>query len=353
MIGASPKRICVMQTAYLGDVVLSTAMLTALADRYPESEVHVVTTPQAAPLLECHPHVAAVHVFDKRGAHRSPLGMARFAKTLRAVRFDVALCPHPSFRSALLLAMARIRRRIGFDDSAGKWLHTGIVEKHRSQHEVRRVLSLLTALGIGYRDSYRPLLVPDPAIEEATDAKLKEIGLRGKKPVVGVNPFSVWETKRWLPERFASLMDRLAAEDGYRVLLIGGPDDRAEADALLAKCSRKHADAVGKLDLRELMWALKRCDAYVTCDSGPMHMAAALDVPVVAVFGSTVPAQGYAPYSDHAVVVETTLECRPCGPHGYDRCPLGHFLCMRKVQVDDVLAAVRSLASARPVGEAR
>jgi heptosyltransferase-2 len=284
-------------------------------------------------------------VFDKRGAHAGISGLRRMAAELAAKRFDLALCPHPSLRSSLLVRLARIPRRIGFSANPGARLFTTRVPRDARLHEVRRVLSLLGPLG-GAPDGLVPRLVPDRAAEASARAKIEALGIRPGDRVAGVHPFSVWGTKRWLPERFAAVIDALAGR-GLRVLLIGGPADRADADALLAHVRSRPADAVGALGLRELLWATRDLAVFVTGDSGPMHIAAALGVPVVAIFGSTVPAQGYAPYTTRAAIVEAPLDCRPCGRHGHARCPLGHFRCMREIKVADVLAGVDLALAAR------
>ena len=335
---ALPERpaLCVVQTAFLGDVVLTTPLFRALKDRLPGARLHAVTTPAAASLLSAHPDLDGLLVFDKRGAHRGLAGLRAMARTLAERRFDAALCPHPSLRSSLLVRLAHVPARIGFASNAGAFLLTTRVKRDRRYHEVRRILSLMGPLG-GAPAGITPRLVPDPAAEDSARTKLAALGIGPGARVAGVHPFSVWGTKRWLPERFAAVADELARR-GLRVVLIGGPDDRAAAAEILAHCRTRPADAVGVLDLRELLWAVRDMALFVTGDSGPMHVAAALGVPVVAIFGSTVPEQGYAPYATRAVVVQRDLDCQPCGRHGHARCPLGHFRCMREIEVADVMA---------------
>ena len=333
-----PERpaLCVVQTAYLGDAVLTTPLFRALKERFPGARLVAVTTPAAAPLVSAHPDLDGLLVFDKRGAHRGLSGLREMARTLAGHRFDAAFCPHPSLRSSLLLALAKIPLRIGHASNAGAFLLTTRVPRDRRRHEVRRVLSLLSPFG-GAPEGLAPLLVPDPAAESSARKKLAAFGMEPGARVAGIHPFSVWGTKRWLPERFAAVADELARR-GLRVVLIGGPDDRAAAQEVLGLCRTRPADAVGVLDLRELLWAVRDMALFVTGDSGPMHVAAALGAPIVAIFGSTVPEQGYAPYTTRAVVVQANLDCRPCGRHGHARCPLGHFRCMREIEVADVMA---------------
>jgi len=164
--------------------------------------------------------------------------------------------------------------------------------------------------------------------------------------LAGVHPGAAWTTKRWLPERFAELCRRLKAE-GATPVLVGGPGDAA-LGAEIARASGA-VDLVGRTDLEELKSLMGRLELFVTNDSGPMHLAAAAGVPVVAIFGATTRELGFFPYGPGHRVVEETLACRPCGLHGAKECPEGHFLCMRLLSVDRVhQACVSALAAGAP-----
>lgn len=334
-------KICILQTAYLGDVVLTTPLFRALRQAHPDCMIHAVTTPAAAPLYEGHQDLDGLHIFDKRGRHCGFNGLRKMSGELAAENFDVALCPHPSFRSALLLKLARIPIRIGFAGLPGSFLFTKKVMRDKKLHEVARILSLLYALEISNQAS--PALPFDPLKEESAKKKMTEAGLDQTKPIIGVNPFSIWGTKRWPPDQCADFIDRFSEKYSCQVMLVGGPNDRPAADELFSLCRNKPFDTVGLFDLRELIWALSWLTGYLTTDSGPMHIAAAIATPVIAIFGATVPEQGYAPYAKDASIVQFDLECRPCGPHGHRRCPLGHFRCMREITTDEVLLAIGGL----------
>ena len=175
------------------------------------------------------------------------------------------------------------------------------------------------------------------------DEFLKEHRIPKGTVLVGMNPGSVWNTKRWLPERFAELCVRLRA-DGLIPVLIGGAEDKA----LGARIAQDGGalDLTGKTDLEELKALMGRLSVFVTNDSGPMHLAAAAGVPVVAIFGATTRELGFFPYGPGHRVVEVDLACRPCGLHGASKCPEGHFLCMRLLTVDQVHGACRDVLKA-------
>ena len=336
-------RILVFQTAYLGDVVLTTPLLASLRKNLPDAHIACAVQPAWAPVLEHSHDVDQVIAFDKRGSQAGNAATIRFGLSLRKEKFDVALCPHPSFRSGLILRLAGIPFRVGFETSAGRSFFNRLLPRDAAQHEVKRVLSLAGAVGVDpahWIDT--PHVRPDPGIDP--DAILQRYGVEpGQFGVVGVHPGSVWKTKRWLPERFARVC-RIIGKRGFTVLVFGAEKERSLVDRVVNAADQKSIRACVGLSLPELMAAFTRLALYITNDSGPMHIACALGIPVIAVFGSTVPAQGYAPYSQIATVVQAErLDCRPCGPHGHNTCPLDHFDCMNKVEPESVLLAARVL----------
>lgn len=332
-------KLLVVQTAFLGDAVLTTPLLASLSQEWPEAQISVLTTPQTKEIFTGHPALKEVLLYDKKGEDRGWKAWWRLVHRIRSLRFDVAVLPHRSFRSALLVWLARIPRRIGFSSSAGRWFLTDRVPFSWSTHDVDRNLLLLRALNLEGRSkifsvgnaSQRPALAKE---------LLEREGVLPGSPLVGFVPGSVWATKRWLPERFAALGDMIQKE-GARVLLIGGPSDRDSAEAVEKGMSRKPVNFVGKTNLQEATALLARCSVVVTNDSGPMHLAAAVGTPVVAIFGSTTRELGFFPYGDQHRVIEKDLPCRPCGLHGHDRCPLGHFRCMTEISAEEVFRAVR------------
>jgi heptosyltransferase-2 len=351
----------VVQTSFLGDTVLTTPLIAALAERGP---VDVVTTPAAAPLLANNPAVRAVLAYDKRGADAGIGGMLRLAARLRAARYDAAYLAQGSWRSAAVAALARIPVRVGFDTSAGRWLCTDRVPYRREWHHAERVLSLAgddarrhanhrpqtatsrTSSGATASpgpDRLRPRLYPGPAEQAAVDALLAPLPRDGAA-LLALAPGSVWETKRW--PHFPALAARLAPV--YRIVVIGSAADTPlVADIARAAGPERVLDVTGRLSLLGSAELLSRCAALVTNDSAPLHVASAMDVPTVAVFGPTVPAFGFGPLASRAAVAELTgLPCRPCDAHGPRRCPLGHWKCMRDLDAARVLDAALEVARA-------
>jgi lipopolysaccharide heptosyltransferase II len=322
----------VIQTAFLGDVVLTTPLLSALAARH--GPVDVVTTPLGASLLETHPAVRTVLPYDKRGGDRGWPGMQKLVERLRRERYTRAYLPHRSLRTAALALLARIPSRIGF---SGGWsfLYTESLPKPRTGHETDRLLALAKEAP----SAYPPHLQPTAADEQAATL------IDGT--FVALAPGSIWGSKRW--PYFAELAVRLAAE--VAVVAVGSVDDAALGDTITAAVGRSGGRAVnacGKLTLRQSAALIGQAALLVTNDSAPLHLASAMGTPVVALFGPTVTEFGFGPVraGDIALGVDGLL-CRPCSAHGPPQCPLGHHRCMRELTVEAVTRAIEEMGALR------
>jgi heptosyltransferase II len=336
-------RFLIAQTSFLGDVVLSTPVFAVLRRHYPAAHITVLVRREIAGVLEGHPHVDAVLTDDKRGSEAG-FGSWRIVRKLRAGHFDVALALHKSFRTAWVLAAAGIGRRIGFRQSVGWFLYHRRVLRDPARHDVERNLSILAGLGLDPAEtSVRPYLACLPDAVLRFHAALRERGIHPSTPLVGIAPGSAWATKRWTVDGFAALLVALQRDLGATAVLLGAPGDAACAEAVQRAAGGTGVNLVGRTDLGMLVAAIDQCVVLVANDSAPVHIAVARDTPVVAIFGPTVPRQGFGPYTDRARIVEREMSCRPCGRHGGARCPLGTHACMRDITVADVRRAVGDL----------
>lgn len=309
--------------------------------------------PRAADVLRGHPAISRVLIFDKNGADRGVRGLLRMSGTIRSRGYDCALIPHRSLRSALLAFLGGVPSRIGFNTSAGKLLLTSRIPYNPELHEISRNMRLLAGAGISVGPAGRrrdtaavppPRLHPSEGEKGAVDRLLA--GLPPSRGIVCLAPGTVWNTKRWMEERFTALSGRIAG-DGYTVALIGGADDSA-------LCSRIASgnpgvpliDASGRLSALESAELVGRAALLVCNDSAPLHIACAMNTPVVAIFGATAPGFGFGPIGPRDRVVETAgLACRPCSIHGGRVCPVGTFDCMERISVESVHEEVRRVLS--------
>ncbi len=328
----------VVQTSFLGDVVLTTPLLRRLAGRGP---VTVVVTPAAAPLLAQHPAVSQLVVYDKRERDAGVSGLRRVARLVAARGpADVACLAQGSHRSGALARLAGYRERVGFATSAGRLWYTRRLELPAGMHHAERLWRLAGDDAVPQPDEIRPSLHPSPADEASVDALLARHG-QTEAPLIALAPGSVWATKRW--PWFPDLAITLGALG--RPVIIGARDDASVAAEIMS--ARPDAiNATGQLPLLASAALLKRCRVLVTNDSLPLHLASAMNTPTVAVFGPTVPAFGFGPLAtQHAVAGLEGLPCRPCHAHGPMRCPLGHFRCMRDLLPDEVRAVVTRVSA--------
>jgi len=347
-VPAPGAHVAVVQTSFLGDVVLTTPLVAALRAALCPARLSVVVRPEAVPLLAHHPCIDEVVVDDKRGTDRGLAGALRVARRLRARRIDIAVSPHRSLRTALVLAGAGIGMRVGFRESRGAFLYHVRVRRDRSHHDVERNLGLLWAFGVRPEEHLQPpYLVPGLAAENEAARLLGELGLDDGRALYALCPGSVWHTKRWNAEGFGIVARTLGEMEGAAVLLLGGSADAAVGERVERHAGGAAVNLVGKTDLATFVALAGRMRAVIANDSAPMHIAAACGVPLVAIFCATTPAQGYGPYAAAAEVIGADLECRPCGRHGGRSCPRGTEDCRRLVTPQQVVAAVRRVEARR------
>ena len=335
--GDSGASIVVPQTSFLGDVVLTTPLLSAIRQRLRPRRLAVMVRPEARALVEGHPDVDEVLVDDKRGADGGPAGALAVARRLRREAFDLAIVPHRSLRTALVVAAAGIPRRIGFATSRGAWTFHVRVPRDVLRHDVERNMALL--LPFGAVAEIPPLHVP---IAAGARARARTLIGEAAGPRVIMAPGSVWATKRWTVDGFATVA-RTLAQDGAEVLVIGAAADAPMAERVAALAGAGVTSFAGRTDLATTVALIDGAAVLIGNDSAPMHIACARGVPVVAIFCATTPRLGYGPWSDRSRVVEMELACRPCGRHGGMRCPRGTEDCIRLVEPTRVLAAVRDV----------
>lgn len=339
-----PKRILIVQTAFIGDVILTLPLLQEVKSHFPDAAVDFIAIPSSKSILENNPLIDYLYIYDKRQRDKGITAYLRLIKRLRGRRYDLALVPHRSIRSAGLVFAAKIPRRIGFDKSSGRFLFNTLLPYPRNIHEINRNLRLLTPLGIDADKKVFPEMHFSREDETAVQNWLVEKDLGGNRKCIAFAPGSVWATKRWLPEHFAGLAKRLTNK-GFHIILIGSAQDQ-EATAMIAADNPKVHDAAGQFTLRQSALLIQQCHALVTNDSSPLHLAVSVGTPVIAIFGATIPAFGFYPYGDNDRVVEVEgLSCRPCGIHGGNSCPIKTFDCMVKITPERIEKELEALLS--------
>ena len=327
-------KVLILQTAFIGDVVLAAPLIDAVRVKYADAEVSFLTIPYSAPILKNHPGLKEIIVFDKRGW--GGIGNTLdVVKRLKRQKFDLAIVPHRSFRSAAMVRAAGIPRRVGFDSSAGRFLLTDTVKCRSDWHEVKRNLSLLGMEG----EDIPPKIYPGEDDKAKASLILKKFGV--KDAFIAIAPGSIWNTKKWPEEYFRELCGIMRERGFPPVILVGAGNERELCERVAEGLEVYTFVAAGELNPLESGALLARAEVLIANDSAAGHIAAAAGTRVVSIFGPTVPGFGFAPYGDGNVIAEHPgLYCRPCRIHGSRKCPEKHFRCMKELTAGIILEAL-------------
>lgn len=351
---ASLRRVLVIKLRHHGDVLLASPVLSTLKAHAPQAEIDALVYADTAEMLSGHPALTQLHLVDRNWKKRGPLGHLaaewRLLQDLRARRYDliVHLTEHPRGAWIARLCGARwaVARRVG--GRGGWWqnafTHFFSTPRHALRHTVEVNLDALRRIGIQPAPEEKLLrIVPGDAAEQRVDGLLRGFGLEGA-PFVHLHPASRWLFKCWTVEGMATLIDRLHA-DGHAVVLSAAPDaaETAMIAAIQAHVAKPAFSLAGQLSLKELAALSARARLFVGVDSAPMHIAAAVGTPVVALFGPSGDKE-WGPWGvRHRVVASDVHPCRPCG---LDGCGGGKISdCLVSMPVDRVWQAVRELLS--------
>jgi len=331
------KRILVRGTNWIGDAVLTTPALAALRTRFPQARIALLVKPAVAELLQCHPAIDDIVLYRDPGPHAGLGGKLSLALQLNRGRYDLAILLQNAFEAAAVTALAGIPNRYGYATDGRSFLLThrvALTPKTRRKHQVEYYLDLLRPLGIPVEPSALTLRTTSGE-DAAASELLHAFGVKPDQVVIGLNPGSVYgSAKRWIPERFAQVADRLAAEHEACVLIFGGRGEEELGTAIAGMMTAPTIAFSGRTTVRQLMALIKQCRLFITNDTGPMHVAAAFGVPLVAIFGPTNPVTT-SPYGLGHELVRHPVECSPCLLR---ECPIDHR-CMQGIGVDTVYAA--------------
>lgn len=336
-----PHRILIRGVNWIGDAMITIPAMRELRRLFPGSQTTLLINDAIGQLFQNFSAVDQVIGFTCRPGVPGVADRLALVRKLRPYRFDLCLILPNSFNSALVPLLAGIPERVGFDrDGRGLLLTQPIspVDSETGRHQAYHYLDLVSALGPTLANLNIGLDLEEKAREWAIDT-LAPLRKRRPGPLIGLNPGAAYgPAKRWFPERFGTLGRRLAADLDAGIVVFGSPDEKTLGASIARAIDPEVLDLSGATTLPQLAAVLAGCDLLVTNDSGPMHLASAVGVPVVAVFGPTNP-RATAPLGRHSIV-RKECACAPCPER---ICPRGDRLCMQLVQVNDVLEAVKGL----------
>ena len=363
-------KILIIQTAFLGDVILALPVVQTLKKLLPDAFIDFICIPQTADVLLNNLHLRKVIVYDKKGRGKASK-LFNVISRVRRERYDIVICPHRSLRSALITYFSKARIKVGFDKNALPFLLNRKVPYVQSKHEIQRNLDLIRNLpGINFGDDaavLKPKLFPshndeifieklldtmnlknsalsEPVALPAPVEGSKDPALSGAEGLIVLAPCSKWFTKRLTGNKSVEIIKRLIAS-GFRVVLIGSADDRPyckEVEKLVSNSSL--INLCGNLTPLQSAVLIGKSKCLITVDSAAAHLGASTDTPIVQIYGSTVPAFGFYPLTSKNIIIENnSLDCRPCTDHGRTSCPLKHFKCIEDIDPGEVIEAVKKL----------
>jgi heptosyltransferase II len=330
------EKILIIQTAFLGDLILSTGFFRGIKEKYPNSHITVLINKGTESILDGNPFLNEVIPIDKKKTFKNPYLFVKFLISLQKYTFTLCFSPHFSHRSSIISYFSGAKIRIGYVESGFSFLHTKRYHRPiKGPHEVQKLFFLLEDSNI---------LKPEIHIKDDKVSEIDEI-IKNLPSYIAIAPSSLWETKRMPISKFSELIQLILKNTNYLPVIIGSKNDKDLAQSLLDEFGSKILDLTGKTNLIELSYVISKSKCVISNDSSPIHIASAFNIPTLAIFGATIPDFGYTPLSDKAYISEIHLDCRPCGIHGGRICPKKHFKCMIEQDIglifDNILKLIK------------
>ncbi|MCX7908043.1 MAG: glycosyltransferase family 9 protein [Ignavibacteria bacterium] len=334
------KKIAIINTAFIGDTVISFFLAQAIKNVHPNSEITFVSTPKVQELIPLIKAIDTHLVYDKRKRDKGIKGFINLIRKLRRNKIELILSPHRSLRTSLITFLSRPKVSVSYTTSSLNFLYTNKVEYLFGYHEVERNLNLLSIFDEFYPNFDLPkvdIFYPKELFE-----KVEKIlsSIKNKRFIV-IAPGSIWKTKRWTEEGFIEV-SMYFKNNGFKVVLIGSLDDYKICKKIEDRTNA--LNLAGKVNLAEALLIIKSSELLITNDSSPTHLASLVNCPTITIYGPTIPEFGFYPLSERNRIVQIEkLNCRPCSIHGYNQCPLKHHRCITEIKPEEVIMNANEL----------
>jgi heptosyltransferase-2 len=344
------ERLLIRGTNWIGDAVMTLPAVASIRETWPKAQISVLAKPWVAEVYRLSKDVDHIIIFEEPGRHEGIFGKIRLSKELGESRFDCTILLQNAIEAAIIAQWAGIPLRAGYNSDGRGWLLTHSV---RRTAEIRRVHQMFYYLGmvqaLGCRPAKRNVyLHKGDDYDDLAEKLSPRFGIAGNQPLIGIAPGAAYgPAKRWFPERFAAVADWAIGRYDAQVLIFGSAGDGPSAAEVKKNSRHSLLDISGKTNLKEAIALIASCDLFVSNDSGLMHIAGALGIPTVAIFGSTNPVTT-SPIGGNSIVVHHDV---PCGPCLKAVCPKD-FRCMKLITVEEVCEAARKLMDAKTAEKA-
>lgn len=330
------NNIAIIQTAFIGDVVLTMPLVQAIRNENLNCRITFITTPQASEIPELCKAVDDVVVLDKRNKHKSISSLIGFANHLNKNKFDLWISAHRSFRTSVISMFINSKFKVGFANSSFGIVYNKKIPYINEMHEIERNLELISIF-----NSKSNVNLKDVSLNLNVSNFTTDITLDAKKNYVVIAPGSVWETKKWRKENYIDLCKMLISS-GTKVILSGSKLDIDLCNEIAAKSGA--VSIAGKTNIEQTLLLIKSAKLLITNDSAPTHFAGLMNTPVITIYGPTSPIFGFAPRSDIRMVIRNEeLKCSPCRIHGSEKCPINTHECMKSITPEFVFSESNKL----------
>jgi len=335
------ERILIIQTAFIGDAILTLPMIQKLKDFFPGSQIDVLAIPSTAEIFSSSAYVNGIIIFDKKNKDKSPLATMRLSRELQKNKYSRVYSPHRSFRTSFLVMNLGVKETYGFSNAALRHVYKNLVEYSPKHHEVQRNLDLI---GFNYHDDeWR--IQPQINITDISEKKVNDffVSLNIESRIIAVAPGSVWNTKKYPHEYYEEIIKYFVGKS-FCVLLIGSEAEKNVCDNIALKNAGKVFSAAGHFSLIESVELLKKAELLICNDSAPTHLGMCAGIPVLTIYCSTVPGFGFYPYNKESSFLSyDDLSCKPCGIHGKQQCPVNTFDCGLKLLPQNVISKAEGM----------
>jgi heptosyltransferase-2 len=333
------KRILIVRTDKIGDLVLSTPVIKAVRDAYPGSYIAALVRPYAHEVIKNNPYLDEIITYEKSKKGIGILKDLKFILALRKKKFDLALVLHPKNRTHIIIFLSGVPERVGYDKKLGVLLTKKIphIKEYGLKHEIDYTLDIVRYAGIEPLEK-KPCVYPDKDAEKKIDDVFIESGISRDDPVITMHPGSSCPSKRWKVERFAKVADILAEKYRAKIIIIAGPKDKGFGDNMAKFMTAKNINLSGKTTVTDMVSILKRSRLFISNDSGPVHIACAVGTPTISIFGRNdrgLSPVRWRPVGAHDIALHKDVGCELCLAHN---CKRG-FACLEAITADDVIAA--------------
>ncbi len=331
------KNIAILQTAFIGDVVLTLPLAQSIRKFNPDCQITFITTPQSAGIPGVCTAIDEVVILDKRNEFKGVGGIFRFVKTRQIKGYDLWFCPHSSIRSSLISLLMKNTVKIGFQNSSLHYVYDYKADYINYFHEIERNLELLKPFDLKTNINLKDVQVQ--ISNEDTEIISRMIGKLNNYVVIA--PGSVWETKKWKEEHFAELINKFT-DIGVDCVLTGSVADKSLCDRLSSKTGA--VSLAGMTNIPQTLRTIELSSLVITNDSAPTHFAGLMNTRVITIYGPTSPIFGFGPRSDKSLIIRNeNLKCSPCRIHGSKKCPLGTHECMKSISPEIVFNSAKKI----------